>query len=181
MELLNQTDEELMNLYQNGSEAAFKILYDRHSSKMFGFIISKVRNMEVSREIFQDVFIKIHRSKHLYKGNLPVLPWIFTITRNTIFDYSKRASSVETTVPFEELDQRITSEDQNQIELETDLKPSLLKLPNQQKLAVEMRYYDEKTFEEIAEALNTSSTNIRKIVSRGVKRLKEIVEEGGKS
>ena len=70
-------------------------------------------------------------------------------------------------------------EDQN--ELGVDLKPSLLKLPTQQKLAVEMRYYDEKTFEEIAEALNTSPINIRKLVSRGVKRLKEIIKEGGKS
>lgn len=179
MELLNRTDEELMVLYQNGSEAAFQILYDRHSSKIFGFVLARIRNLESAHEIFQDVFIKIHKSKHLYNKSLPVLPWIFTITRNTVFDYSRRGSRVETSTPVEKIDERAAMEDQNELGL--DLQPSLLKLPLQQKLAVEMRYYDEKTFEEIAETLNTSPVNIRKLVSRGVKRLKEIIKEGEKS
>ena len=179
MELLNRTDEELMALYQNGSEAAFQILYDRHSSKIFGFILSRIQAKEIADEIFQDVFIKIHRSKHLYNKSLPVLPWIFTITRNAVFDYARRGSKVETPTPVEDIDERAAMEDQN--DLGIDLKPSLLKLPPQQKLAVEMRYYDEKTFEEIAETLNTSPINIRKLVSRGIKRLKEIIKEGDKS
>jgi len=179
MELLNRTDEELMALYQNGSEAAFQILYDRHSSKILGFILSRIQNKEVSSEIFQDVFIKIHKSKQLYNKSFPLLPWIFTITRNAVFDHSRRGSKVESATPIEELDARAAMEDQGELGL--DLQPSLLKLPAQQKLAVEMRYYDEKTFEEIAQTLNTSPMNIRKIISRGVKRLKEIIKEGEKS
>ena len=100
MELLNRTDEELMVLYQNGSEAAFQILYDRHSSKIFGFISSRISNKETANEIFQDVFIKIHKSKQLYNKSLPLLPWIFTITRNAVFDYAKRGSKVETAMPI---------------------------------------------------------------------------------
>lgn len=176
MELLNRTDEELMVLYQNGSEAAFQILYDRHSAKIFGFILSRIQNKEITNEIFQEVYFKIHRSKHLYNKSLPMLPWIFTITRNAVFDYSRRKSKAETATPIEEIDERAAMEDQNELGL--DLRPSLLKLPAQQKLAVEMRYYDEKTFEEIAQTLNTSPMNIRKLVSRGIKRLKEIIKEG---
>lgn len=179
MELLNRTDEELMLLYQNGSETAFQILYDRHSSKIFSFIHKRIQNTETANEIFQDVFIKIHKSKHLYNKSLPVLPWIFTITRNAVFDYTKRGNKIEIATPVEKIDARAAMEDQQDLGL--DLQPSLLKLPSQQKLAVEMRYYDEKTFEEIAETLNTSPMNIRKLVSRGVKRLKEIIKEGGKS
>lgn len=178
MELLDRTDEELMILYQNGSEAAFQIIYDRHSPKIFGFILSKVQIKEIANEIFQDVFFKIHRSKHLYNKSLPLLPWVFTITRNTIFDYSKRGSKIEVPTASEIFDERAAMEDQNELGL--DLQPSLLKLPKQQKLAVEMRYYDEKTFEEIAQALNTSSMNIRQLVSRGLRRLKEILKEGSK-
>lgn len=179
MELLNRTDEELMLLYQNGSEASFQILYDRHSSKIFGFILKRIQNKETANEVFQDVFIKIHKSKHLYNKSLPLLPWIFTITRNAVFDYAKRGNKVEIATPVEKMDERAAMEDQQELGL--DFQPSLLKLPLQQKLAVEMRYYDEKTFEEIAETLNTSPMNIRKLVSRGVKRLKEIIKEGGKS
>lgn len=177
MELLNRSDEELMVLYQNGSETAFQALYDRHSSKILGFILSRIQNKEIANEVFQDVFIKIHKSKHLYNKSLPLLPWIFTITRNAVFDSSRRGSKVETATPVEKIDERAAMEDQNELGL--DLQPSLLKLPAQQKLAVEMRYYDEKTFEEIAATLNTSPVNIRKLISRGVKRLKEIIKDGG--
>jgi len=178
MTLLNQTDEELMVLYQNGSEAAFQILYDRHSSKVFGFILSKVQNKEVATEIFQDVFTKIHKSKRLYNKSLPLLPWVFPITRNAVFDFLKRRSKIETATSIEKIDEWAALEDQSEIGI--DLHPSMLKLPTQQKLAIEMRYYDEKTFEEIAQTLNTSSMNIRQLVSRGLRRLKEILKEGSK-
>lgn len=177
MELLNRTDEELMVLYQNGSETAFQALYDRHSSKIFSFINSKIQKTEISRELFQEVFVKMHKSKHLYNNTYPLLPWIFTITRNTIFDYLKRGSTSETAVPVEKIDERAAMEDQQELGL--DIKPLMINLPPQQKIALEMRYFDEKTFEEIAKTLNTSPVNIRKIISRGVKRLKEIIKEGG--
>lgn len=177
MELLNRSDEELMVLYQNGSESAFQVLYDRHSAKIFGFILSKIQKKEIANELFQEVFIKIHKSKHLYNTSLPLLPWIFTITRNTIFDYARRGSRVETAISEETFDERASMEDQQELGL--DIKPIISDLPTQQKLAIEMRYYDEKTFEEIAETLNTSPVNIRKIISRGIRRLKEIIKEGG--
>ena len=58
---------------------------------------------------------------------------------------------------------------------------NLALLPSQQKLAVEMRYIDDKTFEQIAERLKVSPTNARQIISRGVKRLRELVSKGGES
>ena len=56
------------------------------------------------------------------------------------------------------------------------------KLPDSQKVALQMRYVDDKTFEEISEKLNTSSENVRQIISRGIKRLKDLIsKEAGQS
>ena len=52
-------------------------------------------------------------------------------------------------------------------------------LPESQRKAVELRYVDEKTFEEIAQILNTTSINARKIISRAVAKLKSFAEQKG--
>jgi RNA polymerase sigma-70 factor (ECF subfamily) len=51
-------------------------------------------------------------------------------------------------------------------------------LPENQQAAMQMRYVDEKTFEEIAENLKTSPANVRKLISRGIKSLKNLVKSG---
>ena len=61
---------------------------------------------------------------------------------------------------------------------QSDVEIMIQKLPKEQKLAVQMRYVDDKTFDEIAISLNTSSMNVRKVVSRGIKRLKQLMNQG---
>ena len=52
-------DKEVLSSYINGNESALNVLIDRHRSRIFGFIISKVKNVEVAEDIFQDAFIKV--------------------------------------------------------------------------------------------------------------------------
>lgn len=167
----DKTDEDLMVLYQNGNEDAFLALYERHAKRVFGYIKSKVRNEELSVDIFQEVFVKIHKSKHLYNKSLPLLPWIFTVTRTTMVDMlrKKKKSDVESSLDY---DIGMTEEDSK-----VDITPYLSKLPSVQKTALEMRFLEEKTFEEIAILLKTSSPNVRQIISRGIKRVKQMLGE----
>lgn len=175
----NQTDEQLMKLYQNGDEEAFKVLYGRHSSKIYGFLKKRLNDNEKVAEVYQEVFIKIHKSKHLYNDSLPALAWIFTISRTVMIDELRRNSKIQTVDNYdlekipEELEKTIP-----QFELASE---ALEHLPQQQKAAIEMRYINDQTFEQIAERLKVSPTNARQIISRGIKRLKELVSEGGKS
>lgn len=166
---LNKSDEDLMVLYQNGNEDAFLVLYERHAKKVFGYIKSKVRNEELSGDIFQEVFVKIHKSKHLYNKSFPLLPWIFTVTRTTLVDVLRKnkKSDVESNLDY---DIAVTEENNN-----IDISPYLSKLPPVQKTALEMRFLEEKTFEEIASLLKTSSPNVRQIISRGMKRVKQMI------
>ena len=55
----------------------------------------------------------------------------------------------------------------------SSLAPLLDVLPESQQVALQMRYVDEKTFDEIADRLKTSPLNVRQLISRGVKRLKQ--------
>ncbi len=167
------SDEKLMVLYQNGDEMAFQELYARHSKKVYAYLRKRIRQEELVNDTYQDVFIKVHRSKRLYNSSLPVLPWLFTITRSVMIDNLRKLQKTETDDSF----------DMNTLSVEPSLNlaghAQLLsdRLPENQKIAVQMRYVDESTFEEIAERLKTSPTNVRQIISRGIKRLKQLMED----
>lgn len=173
---LNQlSDEELMVMYQNGDEAAFQALYSRHSERVLAFIRSKVSNPQLAGDLFQEVFVKVHKSKRLYNRTFEVLPWLFTITRNTVIDGLRKDnrhlfSGDHDVENFEApgLGEALTQK---------DLAPAMAKLPENQRQAIQMRYTDENTFDEIAKKLDTSSDNVRQLVSRGIKNLKSFFSQ----
>lgn len=177
MLLAERTDEQLMALYQEGSEEAFRALYDRHSGKIFGYLKSRTRSEQEATDLFQEVFVKIHRSKHLYNRSLPVLPWVFSVTHSVLLDGVRKAARRKEEHGFD-FDRVPAAEGREETEQLASVTSLIGKLPENQQAALQMRYLDEKTFEEIASSLNTSPMNVRQLVSRGVKRLKSLAGKG---
>lgn len=174
MKLNDLSDEELMTMYQSGAEDAFLILYGRHAEKIYGFLRARVWNAEKANELFQDVFLKVHRSKQLYNQSLPALPWIFSITKSVLND-GLRAEKKARRDSENGVDDQ-TLNDQHTMADVTDL---LSRLPENQRRAIELRYINEQTFEEIAASLETTSENARKIVSRAFAKLRSFANEKG--
>jgi RNA polymerase sigma-70 factor (ECF subfamily) len=168
-----QTDEELMALYQEGSEEAFKMLYKRHASKVYGYLLAKGLPSQDAADLFQEVFVKLHRSKRLYRSSLPLLPWIYTISRSVLIDYYRSVAKGKRGVREWEIAQI----PENGIIQDFPTEDLVLQLEGTQRKAVQLRYFDEKTFAEIAEILNTSEANVRQIVSRTVKKLKAMARK----
>lgn len=172
-------DEELMGMYQNGDEIAFRVLYERHSPKIFGFLKKRINKVEKVTDMFQEVFMKVHRSKHLYNKTLPLLPWLFTVTKSVMLDQLKKEKNFKYEYDFAL--ENIQAATLPNADLRGETTEMIQKLPEVQKKVVHMRYIDDKTFEEIAKSLKTTPTNVRQILSRGVKRLKQLISEGDAS
>lgn len=166
-----------MLMYQNGNERAFGVLYERHSAKVYGYISSKVKAPEQASDVFQEIFVKVHRSKHLYNRSLPFLPWLFTVSRNAIVDHFRKSKHENAK---EEFGDRISAPIAAAKFEMKELTPHMETLPENQRRAIELRYVEDKTFEEIAEILETSSANARKLISRGIDRIREIFKDGEK-
>ncbi|MCO5144534.1 MAG: sigma-70 family RNA polymerase sigma factor [Oligoflexia bacterium] len=174
----NSTDEELMVMYQSGSEEAFTQLYQRHSKKVYGYLRSRLLSNQEAADLMQETYLKIHKSKHLYNQSFPVLPWVFSITHSVLVDRLRKLGRIK-----EDLEQNLeqVSEEIDDVSLDAvELKPYLAQLPEHQQIAITNRYINEKTFEEIAEILNTSPMNVRQLVSRGLKKMKTLVRSRGK-
>ena len=165
----NKTDEELMETYKMGEVAAFDILFERHSGQVLGYLSRKLSSSKEAQDVLQDVFFKLHRSRHQYNGTFPFAPWLFSIARSVWLDHVKK-KNLEDLVAPEELDNLIAQPVLTSAQgINSDV---LDRLPANQKEAVALRILDEATFEEIAIKLSTSPANARQLVSRGLKRLK---------
>lgn len=172
------SDEELMILYQSGDFAAFEILYRRHSGRVFEYLKKKVE-VRTAQELLQETFEKLHKSRAKYNAQYPFLPWLFTISRNALFDFFKTA---ETKLSSSSNSSPILLENLVAVVAEShsphDLSQILDLLPQQQKRAIELRYLHDWSFEKIAVDIKTSETNVRQIISRGLKKIRMAV--GGK-
>ncbi len=174
------TDEELMKLYQSSDYLAFETLYHRHSARIYKYLTGKVGS-EVGQELLQDTFARIHKSRDNYNSQFPFLPWVFTIARNLLRDHYKKAETQTTqnSVGLESLSMEASSELASLGSLNR-LEASLERLPENQQLALRLRYLDDWTFEKIAEEIETSPQNVRQLISRGLKKVRASLNSQGR-
>ena len=184
-------DKEVLSSYINGNESALNVLIDRHRSRIFGFIISKVKNVEVAEDIFQDAFIKVINTikKGKYNEQGKFIVWVMTITHNLIMDYfrkQKKRRFIKPTNDFNVFDilgngelnieQKIVKEQiLSQIKLLKD------ELPVEQRKILEMRYYSKMSFKEISENCNISINTALGRMRYAIINLRKIIQKKGVS
>lgn len=170
--LVQATDETLMKAYQQGDEQAFEVLYQRHSARVYHFLKSRLQDTSFADEVFQNSLLKLHQSRSLYDPSFPFVPWLFTICRSAMLDaVRKRKRDVEKTKLDEQLIAEASVTAQSSAALSV---PDLSVLSAAQREALQLRYGQDLSFEEIARSLGTSPSNVRQLVSRAVRKLKKL-------
>lgn len=169
------SDEELMVLYQKGQEIAFSRLYSRYADRVYGYLRKRLQDPQAANDIFQAAFLKLHRSRDQFNSSFMFAPWLFAVVRTSLIDWQKDKKNSQHTVELNE--ESYAAPD---IESPLIARADLLPLPEPQRAAIEMRYFDDLSFEEIAGRLETSPANVRQIVSRGLKNLKSLFAKGGR-
>lgn len=181
-------DAILVNKYIAGDENSLAILVERHQSKIYGYIYSKVSDRDLTEDIFQETFFKvIHtlKSKKYYNEEGKFLSWVLRISNNLIVDKFRNDKKMFMKRDTEEFSIFSTITDnspniekeliKNQVDL--DLKKIIQELPQDQKEVLMMRYYSDMSFKEIADitgvSVNTTLgrmryaiTNLRKVIEK---------------
>jgi RNA polymerase sigma factor (sigma-70 family) len=161
------SDEELMLAYQLGDSLAFKGLYARHSGRVYGYLKGKTRNEAIARDVFQATFLKLHKARSRYNSEFPFVSWLFTICRSELIDAMRKRERIQ-----EEVREVLPEMNSLKNDPEFDVAEAIAQLPEKQREALELRYTQEFSFEQIAERLDTSPSNARKIVSRALQLLR---------
>jgi RNA polymerase sigma-70 factor (ECF subfamily) len=171
----DRSDQELMEAYLTGDESAFAQLYQRHSGKIYAFLRKKLDSREEVDEVFQKVFLKLHKTRKNYNSQYPLMQWMYVVAKTTLLDHFRLQSrQIETTdTPLEEMNSIEVSQTHTTETLIEGRDMSALEgLTTEQKQAIEMRIVDELSYDEIAKALNKSEVNVRQIISRALKRIR---------
>lgn len=164
-----------MLLYVDGDMEAFEALYTRHKSRVFGFLMNKVKDRSDAEDIFQMVFTKLHRNRHQYRQEVPFLPWLFTLVRNTLIDALRKNNAYEKYVTVsdaavETYSAPVPASPSAQVAF-----AELSRLNESQRQALDLRFNQGLSFAEIAKQMQTSEDNSRQIISRAVRKLRSLM------
>ena len=107
-------DETLMERYADGDARAFDEIFRRYEPRAYAFFVARTRSPERARDLYQEVFLRIHRARDAYDVTRPFAPWFFQIARRLLMDDQQRAYRSRE-VPIEDREprgERPGSEDQ---------------------------------------------------------------------
>jgi len=169
------TDEDLMQAYINGDTEAFHTLYQRHKGRVLGYLNSRLASNGEAEDVFQESVVKLHKNRFKYEKDIPFLPWLFTIVKNTLIDHIRKRDTRNKYLQMnpEQVD---NTADEREASLSiTDTISKLSSLDTKQRQVLELRFNEALSFEDIAARMETSQTNARKIVSRAIKKLRGLM------
>ena len=171
----NLTDKVLVQNFLNGDNKSFETLLSRHKNRVFAFIMSKVKNRDITEDIFQDTFIKVinslKRGKYNEEGKF--LPWMMRISHNLVIDHFRKEAKMRKVRPTAEFDifdilddgSKNQEEMMIQTQVHADLNILIEQLPEDQKEVLKMRYFEDLSFKKIAKltdsSINTSLGRMR--------------------
>ncbi|MFY7742279.1 MAG: RNA polymerase sigma factor [Flavobacterium sp.] len=188
MATVNQLpDALLVKNYIAGDEQALAILIERHQSKIYGFIYSKVQDRDITDDVFQDTFIKVIKTlkSNSYNEEGKFLPWVMRIAHNLIVDHFRKNKKMPMQRETEEysvfsfmsdtsmnIEGRIITE-----QVEADLLRILDELPADQKEVLVMRMYQDLSFKEIADLTGVSINTALGRMRYAILNLRKVIEK----
>lgn len=181
------SDAILLKNYVNGDESALAVLIERHQAKVYGFIYSKIGDKTISDDIFQDTFIKVIKTlkSNAYNEEGKFLPWVMRIAHNLSIDYYRHIKKMPLQRETEEFsifnfmtDASLNVEGKLiEYQVENDIQKLIEELPEDQKEVVKMRFYDDLSFKEIADATGVSINTALGRMRYAVINLRKIIEK----
>ncbi len=182
-----QSDQELIESYFKGEEKSLEILIKRYLKPIYNFVYQYVSNSQDTEDITQDVFIKIWRNFRKFDRNRNFKTWIFSIAKNTCFDWLKKKKPIVFSMFDTEEGKNILSETlidpsplpdelAERADISEMLGKAIKKLPPPYRLVLILRQRYSFTFCEIAEILKEPIDTVKTRYRRGTEVLKKIFQ-----
>ena len=178
---------ELTALTAQGDTNAFEERVELHQSSVIGTVAKMLGSANDAHDIAQQVFVRVWKASGKYQPTAKFTTWLFTITRNLVFNESrKRQRRSEVSIEEREDDYHLEEKDNSTIapdeslltiELEVAIDKAIEELPENQRLAVVLRRYEELPYEEIGEVLDISVSAVKSLLFRARTQLKENLQQ----
>jgi RNA polymerase sigma-70 factor (ECF subfamily) len=182
----DQTDEQLMRMFQRGDARAFETLMRRHRTPVYSFLLRFTRAPARAEDLTQETFLRLVKAAAEWKPSAAVRTWLFTIARNLATDEARRGAHRAT----EPLDgparegsrspaERVAAEGvapddaAAAVELRPRLEAALAALPEEQREVFLLREHAGLSFPEIAEATRSNENTVKSRLRYALLALRE--------
>lgn len=172
-----RTDEQLMCAYAEGERSAFDELFRRHSAAVHNFMRRDLWSTEDARDLTQQAFLQLHRSRHDFRADGNLRPWLMTIARNLKFDYMRRVRRRPPAGSIEDAEPQAEDESQRRLVARDALEHALARLPENQQDVIRLYWFEHQPYAEIARRLGASESAVKVRAHRAYKALREILED----
>lgn len=172
---------------QNGENDAMTELYDAFYNDIYYYILKTVNDSELALDLTQDAFIEIFQTIGSLREPVAFVNWskkiayhrctaYFRKKRDLLLDEDEEGQSVFDTI-VEEREEFIPDEALDKDELKKTIHEMIDSLPEEQKTAIMMRYFDEMSVKEIADIQGVTEGTVKSRLNYGRKAIKQSVED----
>ena len=175
------TDEQLIERFQNGDRHAYDELVKRYKDPLYNFVFRYLNNEFAAEDIVQETMIKLFTHKDYYKPIAKFSTWIYTIAKNLALTEIRKNKRRKTESMWNDQGQPIdvpSNEDslekkvQNELAVE-ELNKCLDEIPENFRIAVVLRDFQELSYQEISKILEIPVGTIKSRINRGRIQLAE--------
>ena len=176
-------DFRLMEKISKGDMGAMEQLIEIHQSRVLGTVSKMLGSSGDAEDITQQIFLRVWNSAANYKASAKFTTWLFTITRNLVFNEMRRRKRHPTTTleqeelenHFQPTDFRTPTPDNSLLEseLQEAIQAAIDSLPETQRMAVVLRRYEDLSYEEIGAVLDLSVSAVKSALFRARTELRE--------
>lgn len=160
---------------KSGDKQAFAEIYETHLTPVYRYLYVRLQNREEAEDITQETFLKAYQALDRFEATRDnFLPYLFTVARNLLINRGKKKRP--DVQPPEELDRIVGTGDTawytEQEERKKTIMGALEILSESEREIIELRFFGEQTYAEIAELSGKREDAIRQHVARGMKKMR---------
>ncbi len=162
--MFKRSDESLINKALNGDERAWQQLISRYQSVLYYYGLRLMGNPDDARDLLQDVCMVLCRNLAQFRGDSSFKTWLFGIANYRAMDMLRKRKPSQDLDDMPELYNEDEQSHEQQLygsQTQKLVQQQLKTLAPEQRLVVELRFYQQFTFDEIAEQLALSSNTVK--------------------
>ena len=163
-----QGDEKLIAMVRGGNAGAFETIVDRYQGRLLGFCRQMLGSTEDAEDVLQEVFVNSYKAMLADEREINLRPWLYRIARNRCLNHLRKptADAQESMDMVPMVEAASTAEKVHNREEFRQLLADVSKLPETQRSALLLREMDAMSYEEIAQAMDTSVPSVKSLLVR---------------
>ncbi len=171
------SDERLMERYANGDGDAFQELFRRYERRAYGYFVRRTGCEQRASDLYQELFLRVHRARAAYDPSRPFAPWFFRIAQHLLVDERRRAAR-RPEVPLAEMERAGDALDAERVFSDAECASALVRgLSSVERHVLVAAKVDGRGYAEIAREIGKSVVAVKKLASRAMQRLRSAEPE----